>query len=334
MMWVVRNPGGHHADELVEKRIVSIGWSELGDLSRCARPEDFYKAVEAGYPDVRPQGVVNAGRQLYKFFHEMKKDDKVVTYDSSKRLYHVGSIVGDAAYDPTAVEDYLANQRAVRWEKVVERDGLSPPARNSLGSTLTIFQPSSIAQQELIADTAIRPEISSDTLLPPRAPVIEVETEDPLENAIANSRELIKDKIVQLSWQQMQGLVAGVLRAMGYKTKISPDGPDRGKDIIASPDALMLEHPRVFVEVKHRSGSMGAPEVRTFIGGRDPSNDRCVYVSTGGFSREAKYEAERSRVPITLVDSDDLVELLIGHYDEVDSETRALLPLRKTYWPV
>jgi restriction system protein len=120
---------------------------------------------------------------------------------------------------------------------------------------------------------------------------------------------------------------------MGYKTKVSAAGPDRGKDIIASPDGLGLEHPRIFVEVKHRKGQMGAPEIRQFIGGRHAQNDRCLFVSTGGFSTEAKYEAERSSVPLTLVDSDDLVDLLIDYYEATDAETRTLMPLRRTYWP-
>ena len=79
---------------------------------------------------------------------------------------------------------------------------------------------------------------------------------------------------------------------------------------------------------------MGAPEVRKFIGGRDHQNDRCLYVSTGGFTVEARYEAERSKIPLTLVDSDDLVELLVEYYESADAELRTLVPLRKTYWPV
>lgn len=35
-------------------------------------------------------------------------------------------------------------------------------------------------------------------------------------------------------------MVAGILRAMGYKTRISPPGSDRGKDVEASPDGLGL----------------------------------------------------------------------------------------------
>lgn len=100
----------------------------------------------------------------------------------------------------------------------------------------------------------------------------------------------------------MQQLVAAILRAMGYKTRVSPEGGDRGKDIIASPDGLGLSPPRIKVEVKHRPRTqMGASEVRGFIGGLR-GDDRGLYVSTGGFTKEANYEAERAAVPVNLID--------------------------------
>jgi restriction system protein len=43
----------------------------------------------------------------------------------------------------------------------------------------------------------------------------------------------------------MQDLVAGLLRALGYKKRVSPAGPDRGKDIVASPDGFGFESPRI-----------------------------------------------------------------------------------------
>ena len=76
-----------------------------------------------------------------------------------------------------------------------------------------------------------------------------------------------------------QEIVAAILRAMGYKTRVAGDGPDRGVDIFASPDGLGLQEPRIFVAVKHRNGQMGAPAIRSFLGGREPG-DRCLYVST------------------------------------------------------
>ena len=113
---------------------------------------------------------------------------------------------------------------------------------------------------------------------------------------------------------------------------LSSKGADRGKDIQASPDGLGLEEPRIKVEVKHRSGQMGSQEIRSFTGGLR-GTDRGLYVSTGGFSKDAKYEAERSSIPMMAVDSDMLVQLIIQYYDHFDSETKTLLPLTKIYWP-
>ena len=63
-------------------------------------------------------------------------------------------------------------------------------------------------------------------------------------------------------------------------------------------------------------------------------DDKGLYVSTGGFSKEAKYEAERANVPVTLLDLDDLAETLTQNYETLDPETRRLVPLRRIYWPV
>jgi restriction system protein len=331
MMWMVRRPNGQYASELLEEGVVSIGWAEAAPFLDTAKtPDDFYEIIRKTDPDAKPQQVVNSGRQLYKFFREMKAGDIVATYDSPRRLYHVGMITGAAQSDPPSRIDRLPNFRPVKWEGTVDRDKLSLAARNSPGSTLTIFQPSKDAETELLK-LVKEPELTQS---PDVVPLASVEVEDPLDKAKENSRELVKDKLMRLSWKEMQDLVAGILRAMGYRTKTSPEGSDRGKDIVASPDALGLEQPRIFVEVKHRKSSMGAPEIRKFIGGRDPVNDRCVYVSTGGFTTGEKYEAERSRIPLTLVDADELVELLVGHHEKTDAETRTLIPLRKTYWPL
>ena len=145
--------------------------------------------------------------------------------------------------------------------------------------------------------------------------------------------EFIEDKLASLAWDDMQELVAGILRAMGYRTQVSLPGSDRGIDIFASPDGLGLQEPRIFVEVKHRRGStMGAEEIRSFLGGRRPG-DRCLYVSTGGFTKDARYEAERANVPLRLVNMSELRALLLQFYEKMDAQSQALIPLRRLYWP-
>jgi restriction system protein len=77
---------------------------------------------------------------------------------------------------------------------------------------------------------------------------------------------------------------------------------------------------------------MGAQEIRSFLGGRH-KEDRGLYVSTGGFTKDAKYEADRANIPLTLIDIDDLVKEILNNYESMDTETKLLLPLKKIYWP-
>jgi restriction system protein len=59
-----------------------------------------------------------------------------------------------------------------------------------------------------------------------------------------------------------------------------------------------------------------------------------LYISTGGFSKEARYEAERATHPTTLIDLGELAGLVIQNYESFDVEGRVLLPLVKVYLPV
>ena len=72
--------------------------------------------------------------------------------------------------------------------------------------------------------------------------------------------------------------------------------------------------------------------VRSFLGGLR-AGDRGLYVSTGGFSTEARYEADRATVPVRLLDLDGLIRLYVETYDKADAETRSLLPLTRIWWP-
>jgi restriction system protein len=120
---------------------------------------------------------------------------------------------------------------------------------------------------------------------------------------------------------------------MGYKTRVSPPGSDRGKDIVASPDGFGFESPRIVVEVKHRESTVSADQIRSFLGGRH-KDDKGLYVSTAGFTKDAKYEAERAAIPLILMDLDELAASIRDHYENMDAEVRALIPLTKIYWPV
>lgn len=291
--------------------------------------EQFTKAVQRAYPGARKMQVALSAGQAYRFVREMRPGDRVLTYDPGQREYVVGTVSTDYAYKPTADHPF-PNVRAVQWDGSVARDTLSVSTRNSLGAIATLFQLPPEAADEIEKRLAEAPQ--AERLEP--EPTEEETQVDLLFKDIHNRAfEFIKDRVAKLEWDDMQQLVAGLLRAMGYKTRVSPSGSDRGKDIVASPDGFGFESPRIVVEVKHRTGSaMGSHEVRSFLGGRH-KDDKGLYVSTGGFSKEARYEAERANIPLTLMDLDDLVRAILEHYEAMDGDSRRLVSLRKLYWP-
>lgn len=328
-MWKV-NAGRRSvlASEFLQRSIVAIGWREAGDYSAAMNRQEVLKRVIEAYPEhTDQQNHVSVG-QIWRFLNEVEIGDAVLTYDPNTRLYHVGEIAGPPRYAPDEIEA-LPIQRAVRWTATVSRDALSYAAKGRLGAILTLFRVASETAVEImqLADGVIGGSTTS-----PENDAQAALAADPFSELEDQAIERIKDRLLALDWDDMQELVAALLRALGYRTLVSPVGADRGKDIIASRDGFGFERPRIVVEVKHRRGAMGAQEIRSFLGGR-LADDRGLYVSTGGFTKDALYEAERASTVTHLMTLDGLAEALIDQYDRLDERGRRLLPLRRIYWP-
>ena len=337
-MWMVRSGGdGAYFDHFLDKSVVAIGWAEkIGEIQPGDSDEDIRRRFEEAFPEYKPGRIRNAVSQVKRFLREVAVDDNVVTYNSERRAYRAGVIRSDAEVQTRNAE--TGEQRAeyvrrVDWQAdEIPRAALTAAARGSLASKLTIFRVNDAVSRELRNLCSPSPTREPGAAVAPMAEPDEAQTAYTLDEYIEKSGQFIEDQIVRLGPYQMQDLIAGILRAMGYRTRVAEPGPDRGVDIFASPDGLGLAEPRIFVEVKHRAGTTGAPAVRAFMGGRQPG-DRCLYVSTGGFTREARYEAERSSIPLTLLAMPELRTLLLDYYEQLDLETRGMVPLRRIYWP-
>jgi restriction system protein len=323
--WMVRAGRGGKCLEHFEKGFVTIGWSALGDLTSLKSKEAIAEVYDQANPSAKPGKRNLAVGMIDKFVNQMALGDMVVTYNSQTREYMVGEITGNYEYHAD-LEDALVHSRKVEWKGKAERDNLTPASKNSLGAIMTLF-----ALNEHVVEDLLRVSRGESS------PISSVEDDssvsaDPLEAAVSRSKELIKDKLIALDPEEMEEMLAALLRAMGFRTRVSPSGPDRGVDVFASPDGLGLQEPRIKAEVKHRSGSIGSQPIRSFIGALR-AGDRGLFLSTGGFSREAKYEADRANIPVTLMDIDLLADLIIANYEQFDLEGKALLPLVRIYWP-
>lgn len=302
--WLIRaGREARYASDWFANGYIAIYW-QLNDLDIAgAARQEVRDMVDAIYADSSQQARAMITGQVHRFGSVMQ--------------------TGDDEHDSRY-------SRPVIWRTVASRDKLADTSKNSLGTIATLSQ----IGDDVFADLTAAAGTSDDSpSAPAQAADNETTDDDETRRITANEGiEKIKDRIVALSWEDMESLVAGLLCAMGYRTALTSKGGDQGRDVIASSDGLGLTSPRIIVEVKHRGNPMGAPAVRSFIGGLHDS-DKGLYVSTGGFTKEALYEAERARVPVTLLNLDQFARVFVDNYETTDLETSALLPLTRIYWP-
>jgi restriction system protein len=132
---------------------------------------------------------------------------------------------------------------------------------------------------------------------------------------------------------EFQDLVADLLKGLGYHIEwVSPPGKDAGLDIIAHADPLGTQGPRIKVQVKGGSQKIDLPTLKSFIANIE-SNDVGLYVSIGGFTKDAEESARvQTNRKVTLINVERLVELWVEFYGRLDQKARQRLPLTPIYF--
>jgi restriction system protein len=127
---------------------------------------------------------------------------------------------------------------------------------------------------------------------------------------------------------EFQDLVAVLLRGMGYYTPfVAPQGKDGGIDVIAYRDPLGTMSPRIKVQIKHRGSSTAVQDIRQLMGLLHKDGDVGMFVSSGGFTPDAKSTARSSPVHVELIDLDRFIALWQEFYPKLSDEDKAALPL-------
>lgn len=320
--WMVRAGGNNELADLVEDAgAIAIAWG-TGDLSELHTREEIKNRYRQTHPDHSDTRIAVNGGQLFRFAQEIKKGDYILTYIKASRELLIGLIERHYEYQQGVFPGGYNHLKRVRWMKRVSRDSFSAPARNSMGSSLTVFSLNDHLDE--IHKLA--------TTMDPAAPEDDEEAPPFFEEVKGRADELIADIISKLDPYDFQDLVAAVLESMGYRAVSHPPGADGGVDIVAHPDALGFGQPKIKVQVKHRKGTVGGPELRAFLATLR-SGESGLYVSTGDFTNDARREAETAREPTTLLEREGFIRLLLENYEELDPEFKAKVPLRKLWVP-
>jgi restriction system protein len=169
------------------------------------------------------------------------------------------------------------------------------------------------------------------TATKPTAPI----TDEPPHDT--NLEDLAHDQIAQLIAARFKGhgltrLVEALLKAQGYTTYRSPEGADAGADILAGAGPLGFGAPQLCVEVKSESLPIDRPTVDKLIGAVTKFGaHEGLFVSWSGFKSNVQKELAASFFRVRLWTQKDLLEQLFAHYDHLDEDLRAELPLKRIW---
>lgn len=120
--------------------------------------------------------------------------------------------------------------------------------------------------------------------------------------------ESIINKLKNIDPLKFENLVADLWEYLGYETEVTKASSDRGIDVVATREFPYKE--KVLIQAKRYSSSISGPELREYVAlGKQDDVDTVIVVSTSGFTRQAKQEAEEYN--LKLIDGKTLSELLI-----------------------
>lgn len=153
------------------------------------------------------------------------------------------------------------------------------------------------------------------------------------EDVKERARNEIDEYLATLNGYEFQDLVAALLEGMSYTiNSVAAPGADGGTDILAYVDPIGAQTPHIRVQVKHRSQAASREDVAALRGIIRSDREIGLFVSSGGFTREAKREAGHGAAHIELVDLDRFLALWLQHYAKIPDAKKAKLRLEPVYF--
>ncbi len=223
-------------------------------------------------PETKEKVAASVASQVWRFINEVKVNDLVVTYSPENRTYLIGKVTGECESRADLADMGMPLARTIVWqEKEVNRDGLTDPAKASLGSILAVFVVPTFAAHELLGTTANQLVSAIPEPLPEPVDV------DPL-----SEMEWSLDALRQLEWKRFEMLCVWYYEAMGFTVDTVPQGADGGVD--ATLYMKGKSDPVALVQCKAWRGPVKVEPVRA-LGGVMHSKrvKRGVFWSLAGF---------------------------------------------------
>lgn len=334
-IWLIRaGSHGEYEQKFIQENRVYVTWDGLDvNLAKLKQRADLTAAMNNRYADCKPKAIQNWVSQVWPFAHDIQPGDWVVLPLKSQPAVYIGEVAGDYQFDAKAANPFY-HWRKVKWiGEAIPRAHFSQDLLYSFGAFLTICRIQRNNAEQRIATMQANGWKAESllTTIQPGAPIAD-ETA-----GSANLAELAQDQIARLIDARFKGhdltrLVEAILKAQGYTTYRSPEGADGGADILAGAGPLGFGSPRLCVEVKSESNPIDRPTVDKLLGAVAKFGaDEGLFVSWSGFKSNVQKELAASFFRVRLWTQKELLEQLFAHYDRLDDDLKAELPLKRIW---
>lgn len=268
---------------------------------------------------------------MWSFAKRIEKGDWVIVPSKAKPAIHVAEVAGPYRFDKAAEDPYF-HWHDVKWiAKDLPRSIFDQDLLYSFGAIQTIF---SVSRNDAEARVRAMAKNGWHTSAVTHLPTVAIETsgDEGIDLETAARDQIAKLIISKYKGHGLERLVEAILQAQGYTTYRSPTGPDKGIDILAAAGALGFGRPRICVQVKSGDGPVDAPTLNQLIGAmQNVQADQGLLVSWGGFKTSVDKEIPAQFFRVRLWNQQELIEQLLAHYEKLDADLRAELPLKRIW---
>lgn len=334
-IWLIRaGSHGEYEQKFIQENRVYVTWDGLDvNLAKLKQRADLTAAMNNRYADCKPKAIQNWVSQVWPFAHDIQPGDWLVLPLKSQPAVYIGEVTGEYQFEAKAANPFY-HWRSVNWiGEAIPRGHFSQDLLYSFGAFLTICRiQRNNAEQRLAAMQANGWQ--AESLL------TAIQSGTPIADDAASAtdlEQLAQDQIARLIDARFKGhdltrLVEAILKAQGYTTYRSPQGADGGADILAGAGPMGFGSPRLCVEVKSEATPIDRPTVDKLLGAVSKFGaDEGLFVSWSGFKGNVQKELAASFFKVRLWTQKELLEQLFTHYDRLDDDLKAELPLKRIW---
>ena len=337
-LWLVRaGSHGEHEQKFLDDNRVYLTWDGVdNDLSKVKTFEGVKEILIEKFSDLSKNGITNHASQIWAFISKISPGDWIALPRKSKPAVHIAEVKGGYTHHPSGPDPYY-HYRKIKWIALdIPRSNFEQDLLYSLGAFMTICR-----IQRNDAENRIK-KMAKNRWKAQQFDSVENNRTEPKDDisdnqGAADLEQVSKDQIAKYILAKFKGhgmarLVNGILQAQGYTTYLSPEGPDKGIDLLAAPGALGFGTPRICVQVKSSDTPIDRPTLDQLIGTmQNVQAEQGLLVSWGGFKSSVNKEEASQFFRVRLWDQEDLVDQLLLNYDNLDEELKAELPMKRIW---